>query len=261
MTNRGAPRQAAAADRVDLWYVDFADVGDELLADYDALIDAEERARRDRFVFERDRRAYAVSHALVRTVLSAYADVAPDRWRFEANAYGRPEITGSEAQCGVRFNLSHSRGAALLGVIHRREIGVDIESVERSTECVSLADRYFSPVEVTDLMRLAESRRRDAFFDYWTLKEAYIKARGMGLAIPLDQFSFDLSTPGGTKLTCDARLNDDGEQWRFGRWSPDPRFRAAVAVRCRPEEGLNFTVRRYVPLGDCGEGVELDVRS
>jgi len=253
-----ALQPATTGDKVDLWYVDFAEVGDAALAHYGELLNAEERVRRDRFVFDRDRRAYAVSHALVRTVLSTYVDVAAARWQFSANAYGRPEIAGDQANCGLRFNLSHTRGAALIGVVWGREMGVDIEAVERSTSVVELADRYFSPPEVVDLMQLPEPRRRDAFFDYWTLKESYIKARGMGLAIPLDQFSFDLSR--GTSLACDARLGDDGTQWRFARWSPDPRFRAAAAVRCRPEERLSFTIRRCVPLGECGEAVELEVR-
>jgi 4'-phosphopantetheinyl transferase len=235
--------------RVDLWYVDFAEIADEQVVGYGDLLDDEERLRRDRFVFERDRRAYAVSHALVRTVLSNYVDVPAAAWRFSANAYGRPEIAGSHADCGLRFNLSHTRGAALLGVVSEREIGVDIEAVERSADCVNLADRYFSPLEVADLMQLPEPRRRDAFFDYWTLKEAYIKARGMGLAIPLDQFSFAWAAGGDIRLACDARLADEGTQWRFTQWSPDPRFRAAVGVRSSPDERIEFTVRRYIPLG------------
>jgi 4'-phosphopantetheinyl transferase len=247
----GASRLEPATERVDLWYVDFAEVDDRLVDEYGQLLDDDERARRDRFVFERDRRAYAVSHALVRTVLSNYLDVPAADWRFSANAYGRPEIAGKQADCGLRFNLSHTRGAALLGVVGGREIGVDIETVERSADCVHLADRYFSPPEVADLMRLAEARRRDAFFDYWTLKEAYIKARGMGLAIPLDQFSFDLAAGGGIRLACDARLSDDGEQWRFMQWSPDRRFRAAAGVRSAPHELIEFTLRRCVPLGPC----------
>lgn len=240
--------------RVELWFTDYSEVTDEpWLARYIALLDADETARRNRFLFERDRRAYAISHALLRTTLSHYADVPPERWSFTWNNYGRPEIDEPAEYRGMRFNLSHTHGAALVGVVRDFDLGVDLESVDRNTSCVELADRYFSPREVADLLRRPTAEQRDAFFDYWTLKEAYIKARGMGLAIPLDHFSYVLDDPHSIGVEFVEALKDVPAEWQFTKFRPADRFQAAVAVRRGSVSPLSFVLRRVVPLAHIGE--------
>lgn len=241
-------------DEVHLWYVEYDDVADALLPRFEALLDADESARRERFRFPRDRRAYAVSHALLRTTLSHYADVAPTDWRFKAGAYGRPETATPAEHAALRFNLSHTRGAALVGVVRRFDVGVDLETVERNSDADALAERYFSPQEVHDLRTLPAERRRTAFFEYWTLKEAYVKARGLGLHLPLAKFSFTFDERRAA-ISFDDDLDDEPRAWRFVKWRPAASFQAAAAVRCGDAGALRFTVRRVVPLVEAGPPV------
>jgi 4'-phosphopantetheinyl transferase len=130
------------------------------------------------------------------------------------------------------FNLSNTPGLAVCLVSGAREGGVDVEDTERPGEKIEIADRFFAPSEVTALRALPKEAQRDRFFDYWTLKEAYIKARGMGLAIPLDQFAFDVAGP-TIRIWIDSRLSDDAGSWEFALSSPTSRHRLAVALRGR----------------------------
>lgn len=247
------PVASLPTTHVDLWFTDYADVGDDgRLTQYAALLDAEETTRRQRFLFERDRQAYAISHALLRTTLSQYADVPPERWSFTWNNYGRPEIKEPAEYRDLRFNLSHTRGAAIVGVVKRFDLGVDLEAVDRNAACVELADRYFSPSEVAELRRRPVDSQRDRFFDYWTLKEAYIKARGMGLAIPLDHFSYQFETSGTIGIEFAAELPDVPGDWQFAKFRPAERYQAAVAVRRGNATPLKFLWRRVVPLVSSG---------
>lgn len=244
--------------QVDLWFTDYVDIVDGARLDqYAALLDAEETARRQRFLFDRDRRAYAISHALLRTTLSHYAAVPPEQWVFTWNNYGRPEIDEPAAYRDLRFNLSHTRGAALVGVVKNLDLGVDLEMIDRDAACVELADRYFSPREVAELRSHPTANRRDRFFDYWTLKEAYIKARGMGLAIPLDQFSYLLDDASPIGIEFSPELPDAPADWQFTKFRPAERFQAAVAVKRGSSSPLQFVLRHVVPLASIGEPQKL----
>jgi len=237
-------------DEVHLWYL-LPDATDDpaLTAAYEAFLAPEERVRRDRYRFEHSRREYLLTRALARATLSRYAPVAPAAWRFRQNQYGRPEIDLPEHDA-IRFNLSNTRGLIACVVAHDRELGVDVEDTERKSETVGVADRFFSPREVTALHTLPEAEQRSRFFDYWTLKEAYIKARGMGLAIPLDQFSFLLDQPPPLRIAFDPRLGDDAATWQFERYGLTARHKTAVAIRRGVGPDLPVVVRETVPLRD-----------
>lgn len=226
-------------DEVHVWCARTDDATDPATLDrLLALLDAEERRRHGRFLFDQHRHLYLVAHGLVRTTLSRYLDVAPQGWRFEFNNYGRPEIAGAPPGPALRFNLSHTRGMAVCAVSWERDLGVDVEDVERKNLTAAIADRYFSPSEVRDLRARPADEQQRGFFDYWTLKEAYIKARGMGLSLPLDKFSYHLQR---TELAVEARpeatisfdpeLGDDPASWRFRQFFLPPRFAVAVAAR------------------------------
>ncbi|MBL9090150.1 MAG: 4'-phosphopantetheinyl transferase superfamily protein [Planctomycetaceae bacterium] len=233
---------------VDLWYADYLTfAAEDSLAALAATLDDDERTRMTRFLFERDRRSYAISHGLLRIILSAYAAVEPSLWRYRHNDYGKPEIAEPAQHCALRFNLSHTRGAMLCGVTRDGELGVDVEATARDASCVELADRYFSPSEVADLRRLPIDARRDRFFRLWTLKEAYIKARGMGLAIPLDQFSYAFSDGEPTptvRISFAPPLIDDPQNWQFTERRMTPSFRAAAAVAAFDRRPATFVWRR-----------------
>jgi len=129
-----------------------------------------------------------------------------------------------------------------------REVGVDVEDVDRPGETVEIADQFFSPTEVAALRAVPVAAQRYRFFQYWTLKESYIKARGMGLSIPLDQFSFQLEANQPIRITFDPRLNDDPGRWQFAQFRLTPRHLTAAAIPRGPDPDLTIQLRQTVPL-------------
>src|SRR5271165_2226949 len=149
------------------------------------LLSEDERARWQAFKFDRHRREYLATHALVRHALSQHRALPPEAWCFQLNAYGKPAI---EPECGLRFNLSNSLSMVVCLIAEGVEVGVDVESRGRAGSIAEIGPRMFSPLELAQLESLQEDRRADRCLRLWTLKEAYIKARGMGLALPLNNF-------------------------------------------------------------------------
>lgn len=230
-----------APGAVDLWCFFYQDaMKDEALSlAYLALLSEEERAQHRRFHFDKDRVLFLATRALVRTVLSRYGDTAPADWRFDKNAHGKPFV----ARAAFEFNLSNTRGLVTCAVASM-PVGVDTEDITRDTETLAIADRFFSESEVGALRALPEARHRERFFSYWTLKESYIKARGMGLAIPLGSFGFDLDG-GDIRLSTDRELDDDGDAWRFRLLRASERHYLAVGARC---DELSLRASRCIPL-------------
>lgn len=186
------------------------------LDEYRRLLSEEEREKRARFYFERDRHRYLVTRAMVRTVLAKYTHVEARDWRFAINPYGRPSIApGLALARRIEFNVSHTDGLVVMAVACERTIGVDVENVRVRKADIGGAERYFAEAEVAALRALPRERQQDRFFQYWTLKESYIKARGLGLSIPLDRFAFDLDDVTGIRLTIAPSLGDSPGRWRF----------------------------------------------
>jgi 4'-phosphopantetheinyl transferase len=232
-----------------IWYALPDELTDPSLLDaYRALMAPGERERQLRYYFEKNRHEYLVTRALVRTVLSRYADVHPSAWVFEAGEHGKPYIAWPEVRPGISFNLSNTTGMVACIVASEREVGVDVEEVERAVRAMEVADRFFSPSEVRALRALPEAEQPARFITYWTLKESYIKARGMGLAIPLDQFSFLIDPGKEPGIAFDPRLKDDPAAWQFARVLPTRRHAVAAAVRVAPGERVALSARKTVPL-------------
>ena len=233
-----------------LWIVQPDPIRDpELLREYDALLTSDEREKVSRFRFEEDRHSSLVTRALVRTALSCYSEVSPREWRFVANEYGRPEVDQPPGERSLRFNLSHTHGLIVCLVARGREVGVDVEDRARGGELLDVADRFFSPFEVQALRALPAEEQVDRFFFYWTLKESYIKARGMGLAIPLSQFSFDLDArPDGIRALFDPDLGDQPERWQFSALSFGRRYAVASTLELGNEEEVRILLRETIPL-------------
>jgi len=234
---------------VDLWCFFYEDpLTEPRRAAYEALMSDEERARHQRFMFERDRDLFLATRALVRAALSRYADVRPEAWRFERTEHGKPYLVGPAGVPELHFNLSNTYGlvaCAVSGALPR--VGVDVENTTRGTDALEIADRFFSGLEVEALHALPDSDHQARFFSYWTLKESYIKARGLGLAIPLGQFSFLLDDAPPIRLACDPELSDDGDRWRFGLFRASDRHTLAVGADTGGEP-LELRWSRIVPL-------------
>ena len=234
-------------DRVDVDLVETAKVDiDRLAPAYHRIITADENERMARFVFEPDRRQFLITRALVRTMLSRYAALAPHDWRFVTNRYGRPEVVARPAGVpDLRFNISHTEGLIACAVTVGREVGVDVENLNRKVTH-DIPGRFFAPRELADLRSLPDAEQPRAFFDYWTLKEAYIKARGFGLALPLSDFAFCLRPPAAPTIAFEPALDDDPASWQFYQASPTPTHRLGLAVR-RTGDDLPIRMREVVP--------------
>jgi 4'-phosphopantetheinyl transferase len=237
-----------AAGEVHLWCTAWDELSDPALQTaYQALLTADERERRARFYFEKDRLQFLVTRALVRTVLSRYAPRAPADWRFERNTHGRPYVV-DPPEGTPYFNLSNAHGMVVCAVTCTSdEIGVDVEDETRMTRPVEIADRFFAEPEVAALRAQPPELQRARFFAYWTLKESYIKARGMGLAIPLGRFWFELDRGPDIGIGLDPSLGDDPAGWRFALLRATPRHPVAVGVRSRTAP-LVIRASRCVPL-------------
>jgi 4'-phosphopantetheinyl transferase len=206
--------------QIDIWCAFCESITDALLVErYRALLTEAERRQEARFHFAQDRHRYLVTRALLRTTLSRYADIAPERWTFIANAHGRPAISNEDAQArAISFNLSHTRQLVVLAITRGRELGVDTEDALTRRPPLEIADRFFAPAEVASLRALPDRHQPERFFQHWTLKEAYIKARGRGLSLPLDQFAFHFPRPHQVHLTIEPALQDQPDNWQFWQW-------------------------------------------
>ena len=236
--------------KVDLWFAFYDGIRDErLLADYMRLLTEEERAQQKRFYFEKDRHRHLVTRALVRTVLSKYAPVAAPDWMFSKNQYGRPEIANNDAVARtISFNITHTHGLIILAVTREQAIGVDTENIRVRQPAIEIADRFFSAEEVTELHTIPAHGQHERFFHYWTLKESYIKARGMGLSIPLDRFGFHFPHAAQVGIKIDPQLNDDAARWRFWQLQPSADFLAALCVERTQGASPLLIMRNIEPL-------------
>ncbi len=234
--------------RVDLWYALPETITDAAVLDrYRALLTPEETAEARRFAFESDRHRFLVRRALVRAVLCAYTGNDPGAWVFRRNEYGKPEVA-EPVGTTLQFNLSHTAGLVVCAVTPGRDVGVDVEEVGRLAADVEVARRYFAPAEIAALERLPEQRRQEVFFQFWTLKEAYIKARGMGLSIPLDDFALTLSEDRPPAISFAAGCDGDPDEWQFAQFRLHDRYQVAVAIRLPGPSKLTVRLRQTTPL-------------
>ena len=212
---------------------------------YRALLSPEEHTRSTRFVFERDRRQYIVTRALVRTVLSELRPaVGPAAWRFVIGEFGRPELS-PEHDVDLRFNVSHTRGAVVLALSTAERLGVDIEAIDRGLTLDDVSP-VLAPAELARLRRTDVDRLPSELMKYWTLKEAYVKALGSGLSDDIRQIELEL-TPAIT--VKDTRSPDVGG-WFFALQAAPGGHVLALAVQSEGRSMLRLSARRRIPLGD-----------
>jgi 4'-phosphopantetheinyl transferase len=184
-------------------------------------LDAQEQDRAARFHFAEDRARFVCAHVALRDVLGRYLGRAP---AFHTGPRGKPALTGSGSR-GLEFNLSHSGALALIAVATWREVGVDVERC-RTIEHRDIARHFFSPVEVAALASFPDPEGHQAFYRCWTRKEAYIKARGEGLALALD--SFDVTLSPSAALLATRPEPSEASRWVMRELDIDDGYQAAV---------------------------------
>ena len=223
------PKNLALAGEVHVWRA-----GLNLNASYvhslTQILSADEQERVNRFYFPKDRDRFIAARGLLRLILARYLNTEPSHLRFSYNPYGKPDFIDESGRNGLRFNLSHSQGIALFAITRGREIGIDLEYIRSDLADSQVAERFFSHREVQALRALPKHSQPVAFFNCWTRKEAYIKARGKGMTLPLDQFDVSL-VPGEPAALL--YVNDDPEEsshWSLRDLVPGPGYAAALAV-------------------------------
>ncbi len=243
---------------VHLWFCFNDEISTPQLQLYrDTLLNPEERARELRFHFERDRKQFVITRALVRTTLSRYVEtVLPAEWQFVAGSHGRPEIVQA-AGAALSFNLSHTAGLVVLAVSSPGQLGVDVENVALRPAPLEIAEHYFSASETATLRSLPATEQGARFFHYWTLKEAYIKAKSQGLSIPLADFGFQLpasaaSVPGqnagDVQIEFFKPIEPDPAHWQFALLQASPQHVASVGLH--HQQPLVLHMHKIRPLID-----------
>lgn len=188
---------------------------DVLQSCFDILSD-DEINQQHRFVNETDRYQYLVAHVFVRLLLSQYADVMPEDWIFKKNEYGKPSIEYPLIGLPLMFNISHTHGLIASIITLRHSVGIDVECVKREMEDhIRIAENNFSPDEVQNMLSLPPGKQRKRFYELWTLKEAYIKAKGAGLSIPLGGFSFKFHENNSIGIAFNKDVPDNPDNWKF----------------------------------------------
>lgn len=199
-----------------------------------ALLSPQELARNSSFRHAEHRNRDAVCRGLLREHLAALLNCPAATISISVNDNGKPRL--SAGQPGLQFNYSHSGEYVVFAFCVDSPIGVDIERTSRRNNAAGIAQHFFATDEVRALEALPQSRQKQQFFRYWTLKEAYLKARGKGIFLGLDKFSFALHPDDETDISitfCDAEF-DRPEHWQFHSLVPLPDYRVSVAVRHPP---------------------------
>jgi len=225
---------------VDLWYWLYEPASESALAAAaGALMTGDEGDRYRLFRFERDRRLFLATRLLVRTVLSRYAGVSPASWRFAADSSGKPHIAAPAVTPALHFNLANTHGLVVCAVsVAHETLGVDAERIDRQLDFGGVARRCFSSSEAAALQSVASSELPRRFFEYWVLKESYVKALGVGLAAPLSDFSFTIGER-RADVSFEARP-EEGDRWQFALLDAPPAHLIAVGAQT---DGVELSVR------------------
>ncbi len=214
-------------DEVHVWTASRDDATDAEVESLRATLTPDERRRADRFVSKLDQRRFAVGRGRLRAILGRYLGQTPESIRFQHNPQGKPSLESGP----LRFNLAHSGTLVLFALTLDRELGVDIESIRPDFGGEAIARRFFAPGEVESLLGLPPADRTLAFFQGWTRKEAYIKAQGQGLSMPLDEFEVEIRPKYPARLIATRPDPDEAGRWTLVELPAPSGYVAALCVR------------------------------
>lgn len=218
---------ALSDGEVHVWHLATGGEAQEILKYMDFLSD-QEKDKSNRFKFEKDRLRYITRHVFLREVLACYLNIAFDQIKFTENNYGKPFVDDSVNLQSLQFNLSKSNNHILLALTRIRLIGCDIERHNENLDYSAIINNYFSTQEIN--LILANSKQRMRFFDYWTVKEAYIKARGEGMSLPLDQFTLYIDNNDIVSMHENLMEPRDVGKWHIRQLKIAAGFSAAIAI-------------------------------
>ena len=225
-----------------------ASLDEGALAACTATLSEEERARAGRIRVAEARRGFVVAHALLRASLSRAVPLAPAAFRFQEGERGKPELAGPREAAGLRFSLSHTDGLVACALARDVAVGIDVERGARVRDPLALAERFFAPAETAALRGLGAAERRARFLDAWVLKEALLKALGLGIAGALGAVivAFDEALP---RVAFEEGFGDDAERWQIALLRPTAEHRLGLAVARGARPDLALRVRFAEPRG------------
>jgi 4'-phosphopantetheinyl transferase len=225
--------QTLQSGDVDLWLARL-DYPPTLLQNMAAALSADEVARADRFHFAQDRNRFIAARSLLRSIISRYLSCTSGEIRFAYQANGKPQLACPVSVTpNLRFNLSHSADAAVYAISRGNDVGVDIELIRPEVPWAEVAMSFFAPGEIARLYQLPAELRAVGFFNCWTRKEAYVKACGEGLSLPLDGFEVSLA-PNEVPALLSAHDPNELGRWNLFEISPPQGFAGALAIEGRP---------------------------
>jgi 4'-phosphopantetheinyl transferase len=218
-------------DEVHVWCADLAPAATAPhLASLTRTLSHDERLRATQFQVERDRVYFSAARGLLRSLLGGYLGVEPAGLVFTYGRYGKPALSDVPVASDLQFNLAHSGGLAVYAFTRARRIGIDLEHRRPVPDADQIAGRFFSIRERERLAALSPDEKQIGFFNCWTRKEAYVKALGVGLARPLDEFDVTLAPGEPPHLLAIADSPEEPERWRFQELTPADDYIGALAV-------------------------------
>lgn len=214
-------------DEIHVWRTDLNEQSDELQS-FLGVLNATERTRAERFHFKKDRDRFVIARGILRMILGRYLHVEPERLQICYGPHGKPALADVHKKDRLHFNVSHSHSLTLYAIARERELGMDLEYVRHGFATESIARHVFSPGEIEKFLKLPPSQRDQAFFNCWTRKEAYVKAVGKGLSLPLNQLEVSFAPGEPAALLSENGKNVSG--WSLRDLSPGPGYVAAIAI-------------------------------
>ena len=237
------PGLALNDDEVHLWQAALTDRPADI---FESFLSPDELRRANRFHFRKDRDHFVVARGLLRNLLAAYLGIKPSQLNFSYGAQGKPFLLlgGQEP---INFNASHAQGRAAFAFTRGRNLGVDIEFVKDDFDDEVVANSFFSRAEVLALRTVPSESRKQAFFNCWTRKEAYIKARGEGLSMPLDQFDVSLRPREAAALLMNYREEREVSRWSMQAIAAPEGYVGALVVEGHDWKLKSFTLEKATP--------------
>lgn len=244
-----------------IFYIDLSliEVDDYVITNSLKILSESEKKQAVSFYHKNDQELYVVAHLLLRKALTSLCPlISFSQWSFVKNKYGRPEISPElynyynkkHIHPKIRFNLSHTRNMAACIIVNDIDCGIDVELTTRMNNTLLLAERYFAKNEVADIYSIPSmENKRLRFFEYWTLKESYIKAKGMGLSLPLEKFSFSMKDNLIT-IKFDDDLEDIPEEWQFFQMKISKEHILACALQIKTASEYNLVIKQVNTIFD-----------
>lgn len=194
------------------------------------ILSTEEIERAGKYRFRKDHDCFVAARGILRTILSYYLKIKPSQILFKYNKYGKPALSELPDKAVIYFNASHSNELALYAFTFVSEIGIDVEYINRNLAFEDIVEKFFSGDEAAMLREFPEEKKAEGFFNCWTCKEAYIKARGQGLSLPLEKFSVSFAAHESDVLLNADDDPDESLRWVIKKLVPTPDYAAAIAV-------------------------------